>query len=161
MIHVQIPTAKVEGWIPSASPVGKDPNPKDIVGSTKLGLDLVPDTLTSFAALSFTEGALKYGSYNWRVTPVRASIYTAALKRHLKKWWNGEWCDPITKVPHLASVIACAGIVLDAGVVGTLVDDRPPVADLGKLIAEHEAIVANLKVLHKDANPTHYHAKQA
>jgi hypothetical protein len=78
----------------------KPTNPKDAIGSTKLPLNLVPDSLTAYAALSFAEGASKYGSYNWRVAGVRASIYKAALERHLKKWWNGEECDPKTKVPY-------------------------------------------------------------
>lgn len=146
--------------LPFSAPTqdSKEPNPKDIVGSTKLGLDLVPDTLSVFAALSFTEGALKYGSFNWRRTPVRGSIYTAALRRHLGKYTNGEWADARTKVPHLASVIACAGIILDAGVVGTLVDDRPPQLELAALIEEHEAIVAHLRRLSKDATPIHHYA---
>lgn len=133
----------------------KPTNPKDLIGSSKLDLGLVPDTIPIFAALAFTEGATKYGSMNWRVAGVRASIYHAALKRHLAKWWNGENADAKTKVPHLASVIACAGIILDAGVVGKLVDDRPPVAQIEALITEHEAIVAHLKEMHKDLNPRH------
>jgi hypothetical protein len=134
----------------------KPTNPKDAVGSTKLPLDLVPDTLEVFAALAFAEGASKYGAYNWRASGVRASIYRAALDRHLKKWWNGENVDPKTKVPHLASVMACAGIILDADAMGKLTDDRPPKVDLGKLIEEHEAIVAHLYKLHDGMNPTHH-----
>jgi hypothetical protein len=135
---------------------GKPTNPKDAIGSTKLPLDLVPDTLEVFAALAFAEGASKYGAYNWRESGVRASIYRAALDRHLKKWWNGENVDPKTKVPHLASVMACAGIILDAEAMGKLTDDRPPKLDLGKLIEEHEAIVAHLYKLHAGMNPTHH-----
>lgn len=134
----------------------KDTNPKDAIGSTKLPLDLVPDSLSVFAALAFTEGATKYGAYNWRVAGVRASIYKAALERHLKKWWNGEWADPKTKVPHLASVIACAAIILDADLAGKLTDDRPPAIDLSSFIDSLEETVKHLKELHKDKNPKHY-----
>lgn len=134
----------------------KDTNPKDAIGSTKLPLDLVPDSLSVYAALAFTEGATKYGAYNWRVAGVRASIYKAALERHLKKWWNGEWADKKTKVPHLASVIACAAIILDADLAGKLTDDRPPAVDLSSLIDSLEANVRHLKDLHRDMNPKHY-----
>lgn len=133
----------------------KATNPKDAIGSTKLSYGLVPDTIPTFAALAFTEGATKYGSYNWRVAGVRASIYRDALERHLKKWWNGEEVDPKTGVPHLASVIACAGIILDAALVGKLTDDRPPKAPMSELIDSMESKVAHLKELHKDKHPKH------
>ncbi len=110
----------------------KSTNPKDRIATDKLPLDLVPDTISAFAALAFAEGAAKYGAYNWRVAGVRASIYRAALDRHLKSWWNGENEDPFTGVPHLASIIACAGILLDAEIAGKLTDDRPPVVPLGE-----------------------------
>lgn len=131
-------------------------NPKDAVGSTKLPLNLVPDTLAIFAAMAFAEGAAKYGAYNWRASGVRTSIYIAALLRHLKKYWNGEWCDKVTKVPHLASVIACAAIILDANLVGKLIDDRPPAADMAGLIAECEEVVRHVAKLYADKTPHHW-----
>ncbi|QBE66846.1 dATP/dGTP diphosphohydrolase domain-containing protein [Pseudoduganella lutea] len=134
----------------------KPTNPKDAIGSTKLGLDVVPDTLKVYAALAFTEGALKYGSMNWRVAGVRASIYKAALERHLMKYWNGEWADPITGVPHLASVIACAGIILDANAAGMLTDDRPPSIPLARIVDNLEAEVKHLHELFKDKHPHHH-----
>lgn len=135
---------------------GKPTNPKDIVGSTKLPLGSVPDTIVAMAALSFTEGALKYGRYNWRHAGVRASIYHDALKRHLAKWWNGEDADPVTLVPHLASVMACAGIILDAGLCGKLTDDRPPRAPLDSLISENENVIKHLKEIFKGYTPHQY-----
>jgi hypothetical protein len=134
----------------------KPTNPKDAIGSGKLPLELVPDTIPAYLALSFLEGALKYGRFNWRVAGVRASIYAAAARRHLNKWWNGEDCDPKTKVHHLASVMACCGIVLDAELCGKLTDDRPPRADIGKLIETLEGTVAHLKALFADHSPKQY-----
>lgn len=134
----------------------KPTNPKDAIGSGKLPLELVPDTVTIFASLAYLEGALKYGRFNWRIAGVRASIYRAALQRHLNKWWNGEWEDPKTKVPHLASVIACAGIILDAHVLGKLIDDRPPISPIGYLIDDSENLVAHLKELFKEHTPHQY-----
>ena len=122
----------------------KPTNPKDMVAVTKLPLHLVPSTISAFAALAFAEGAAKYGAYNWRASGVRASVYKSALQRHLEKWWNGEWADPATGVPHLASVIACAGILLDARLVDKLTDDRPPAAPLSEAIDAMEADVRRI-----------------
>lgn len=134
----------------------KPTNPKDIVGSSKLPLDLAPDTIKAEVALAHLEGALKYGRYNWRIAGVRASIYKAAAERHLMKWWNGEDYDQTTRVKHLASVIACAGILLDAELCGKLTDDRPPRAPIGALIEQAEKTVKHLKDLFKDHDPRHY-----
>jgi hypothetical protein len=95
----------------------KPTNPKDIVGSSKLDPGCVPDSITMGAAMAFLEGALKYGRFNWRVAGVRASIYHAAARRHLAKWWNGQDRDKKTRVHHLDSVIACLGIIRDAELV--------------------------------------------
>lgn len=131
----------------------KSVNPKDVIGSTKLPMGVVPDTINVEVALAYLEGALKYGRGNWRMTEVRASIYRDALRRHDAKWWNGENADRKTRVKHLASIIACAGILLDAELCGTLIDDRPPTAPIGKLIDDADERVAHLKELFKDHTP--------
>lgn len=133
----------------------KPSNPKDAVGSGKLALELVPDTIEAEVALAYLEGALKYGRFNWRVAGVRASIYRAALRRHLMRWWNGEDRDKKTRVKHLASVIACAGILLDAELCGKLTDDRPPSVDMDAVLDVEEHI-AHLKALFKDHAPRHW-----
>ena len=126
-----------------------------MIGSTKLPLNLVPDTVSIYAAMAFAEGASKYGAYNWRTAGVRFSIYYAAMRRHQKKLWNGQWADPKTKVPHLASVIACAGIIADAQLVGKLIDDRPPRADVERLIAEAEEVIAHVAAMNAHFAPHH------
>lgn len=147
---------------PTKDVVAKKPsNPKEAIGDTKLNLSLVPDTAHMYLASAFTEGALKYGSYNWRAAGVRASTYIAACRRHMAKWWNGEQCDPKTKVHHLASSIACLAIILDAELVGKLNDDRPPKADMTALIESLEGTVAHLKEMSKGLNPHHYTANDA
>lgn len=142
---------------PNLQPSGKyDPkasNPKDIIGTGKLPLDLVPDTGIVYAALAFLEGALKYGKFNWRIAGVRWSVYEAALKRHMVKVKEGEWKDPVTGVPHIGSMLACLMILADAAENGKLIDDRPPsmltasdfvdstvkdVAQLKRVFAKHD-----------------------
>ena len=135
----------------------KPTNPKDIVGSGKLPMELVPDTINVEVALAYLEGALKYGRFNWRISGVRASVYRAAIGRHLAEWWNGEDRDSRSRVKHLASVIASAGILLDAELCGKLNDDRPPRASgISQAIQNAGAIVSHLKELFKDHSPHQY-----
>lgn len=134
----------------------KDTNPKDMIGSTKLPLDLVPSTIQVYAAMSFLEGALKYGKFNWRIAGVRFSIYLSAIKRHLAKLEDGEWADPETKVPHLASIIASAGIIADAQMCGKLLDDRAPAAPSPELIDRQTELVSHLTKLFEDCDPYQY-----
>ena len=135
----------------------KASNPKDIIGRGKLPLELVPDSMRAYASLAFLEGALKYGRFNWRIAGVRSSIYRAAMDRHISSWWNGEDVDPITGVPHLASALACIGIVLDADVSGRLTDDRPPgQMALHPLMDAMQENVAKLHEKFKDHNPKQY-----
>ncbi len=134
----------------------KPTNPKDALAVSKLPLYLVPSSLEVYACLAFAEGALKYGAYNWRVAGVRLSVYLSAIKRHYDKFQNGEWEDQVTKVPHLASIIACSAIILDARLCDKLIDDRPPTAPVSPLIDELEDHIKSLKVIFADHNPKQY-----
>jgi hypothetical protein len=135
----------------------KPSNPKDMIGGKKLPLHLVPPAVNIYASLAFLEGALKYGKFNWRVAGVRFSIYLDAVERHLAKLADGEWCDPETKVPHLANIIACCGIILDAKQNDKLTDDRAPAAlRTSALIDGLQGNVAHLQDLFKAHNPTQY-----
>lgn len=138
----------------------KASNPKEAIGSTKLDFSVVPSSAPAYLATAFTEGALKYGSYNWRVAGVRASTYKAACDRHVAKWWNGEDTDPVTKVKHLANAMACLAIILDAELVKLLNDDRPPKADMAGLIEDLGGTVAHLKDISKGYSPIHNTEKQ-
>lgn len=131
----------------------KDTNPKDTLGNGRLPLGLVPDSGIAIASLAFLEGASKYGRFNWRIAGVRASIYHDAMRRHLAKWFNGEDCDAKTEVPHLASVIASAMILIDAELCDKLTDDRPPFAPVSGLVDGLQPLIAHLKELFKDHNP--------
>jgi hypothetical protein len=136
----------------------KASNPKDAIGSTKVPMGLVPGIVTAYASLAWLEGKTKYGGVNWRDAGVKSTVYVDALLRHCMKWFDGgEWADKKTRVPHLASIIACAGILLDAELNGKLVDDRPKSAKaLPDKLDELSEIVEHLKELHKDKNPHHY-----
>lgn len=138
----------------------KPSNPKDAFGSAKAPLGLIPDTGDIDVAMAFLEGALKYGRFNWRVAGVRASIYNDAIRRHLKKWWNGQNRDPATRVKHLGNLRACVDILLDAELCGMLDDDRPPALEpLAGYIDDQQALIAHLKEMFKDHAPPQYSQK--
>lgn len=123
----------------------KPSNPKDAAATNRLDLSLFPATARAYGALAMVEGDQKYGGYNYRAAGVNASIYYAAAGRHLDKWYNGEECDPITNIPHLANAIACIAVLIDGIEMGNWTDDRPPRLDLNKLLSDFEKRVAKVK----------------
>lgn len=134
----------------------KPSNPKDVIGSRKIDPGLVPDSAIFGLAHALTEGALKYGRYNWRIAGVRASIYHAACRRHLAKWWNGQDADKLTRVHHLDNAMACLALLRDADLYGKLTDDRPPCPNpdaVADLIDQLEIEVKHLREMFKDHDP--------
>ncbi len=126
--------------------IRKETNPKDdAAAGTRVDLSLFPHTALVHGALAMTEGHLKYGGYNYRISGVKASVYIAALRRHTDKWEAGQNWDLKTLVHHLGSVIACASIIIDAEECGKLIDDRPPaVPDIDELFDRAEQITQHL-----------------
>lgn len=136
--------------------VSKPSNPKDIIGSDKLPLSLVPGTTKAYLALGHSEGHLKYGLVNWREAGVRMSIYLDALERHIEKLKGGEWEDETTQVPHLANAITCLSIIIDAHETGMLIDDRPKAAPVTGLIDRFSEKLKHLKRLFGHNKPIDY-----
>lgn len=123
----------------------KASNPKDNAATTRLDLSLFPQTAVIYGALAFTEGDLKYGGYNFREAGAKVSVYLAALKRHAARYEDGEDVDPLTGIPHLGSIEACAAVLIDCTVSGNLVDDRPPSVGVSRLLDEAERVVDHLQ----------------
>jgi hypothetical protein len=144
----------------------KDPyfravNPKDLVAQTKLDLSVLPETFIIEVAMAFLEGALKYGRFNWRMAPVKASVYLSAFDRHKLKFMAGEERDKRTGTHHLGYMVCCCAIMYDAGLYGTLIDDRAPrgrndpdIADL--LDNEIPKRIKHLQELFKKDAPKQY-----
>jgi hypothetical protein len=141
---------------PSMTSGMKLTNPKDVLAGGKVPIGLCPSTLEIAASMAFLEGACKYGRANWRIAGVSAAVYYDALKRHLTAWWEGEDIDPKSGLPHTYKMAACIAILIDAKVVGKLIDDRPPSGPVSKMMDDLEPHVARLKEEHKDKHPRHY-----
>jgi hypothetical protein len=123
----------------------KRTNPKEEFGDNKIPLHLWPDTATLLGALALLHGALKYGRANWRPMGVKASTYYSAGRRHFAAWFEGEDLDPDSGLPHLAHVLACVAIVIDAGATGNLVDDRAYPGGYVRALAQLTPLVAKMK----------------
>lgn len=100
-------------------------NPKKKYGDQKPRLSFMPTSILLQVARVFELGAGKYGLKNWRRQAVDASTYHDAIFRHLTAWFEGgEDIDDESGQSHLAHIIACAMILMDAKNLGMLVDDR-------------------------------------
>lgn len=138
-------------------PETKDTNPKDAIADGKVPLGTIPLPAVVEESLALLEGALKYGSSNWTISGVRASVYVFACIRHVLKWYFGQQRDTTTQVHHLGNARACLAILLDAEHRGKLNDDRPPSApDIDALFARAEDVIKNLHKLYGDQKPRHY-----
>ena len=101
-----------------------DDNPKTAYGEAKTKLSDTPTVGIQKMGRVFTGGAAKYGRFNWRDHTVSATVYYDAGLRHFMAWFNGEDIDPESGEPHLAHVMACCNILLDAEAHGKLNDNR-------------------------------------
>lgn len=135
----------------------KPSNPKANVGATKVPLHLVSGVVKAYLAVAFHLGWTKYGAWNWRAAGVSASTYKSALDRHMDRFWEGEWYDPVDGTPHLANALACIAILIEGFVLGNITDDRPPsMKNLPVVYAEIENIQLSITEKYKDKTPRHY-----
>jgi hypothetical protein len=102
-----------------------DNNPKTAFGAKKLPLELVPPSAVHALAEAFSDGAKKYGPYNWRDKTISSSIYYGAALRHLSSWWDGENIATDSGIHHLHHALACIAMLIDGASVGKLNDNRP------------------------------------
>lgn len=101
-------------------------DPKGAAGKLKPQLHLLPPIFCTETAAALSDGARKYGEFNWRRTESRInrSTYTSAILRHVMAIQNGEDRCPESGVTHLGHIAANCAILLDAEACGTLEDDR-------------------------------------
>jgi hypothetical protein len=129
-------------------------NPKDAIGSRKAGLSMVPMNVIAEVGVAMFEGGSKYGAFNFRATPIRASVYFDATQRHLIGWWEGEDIDPDCGLSHVTKAISALVVLRDAMIQGMLVDDRPPRSK--PFYPALNAAAADIADRYADRNPVHY-----
>lgn len=137
-------------------------NPKDSAGRAKVPLHLWPASASAYGAVGLLEGELKYGRNNFRATPVNASIYVAACKRHLDAWMEGQEFAADTGSMHLCNALACLAIIVDSKVNGTLIDDRNYAPDSfahDRMMTVLTEQVGRLQSQFGERNPKHYDAR--
>ena len=139
----------------------KPSNPKDAIGSTKIPYHVWPEVATILGAMKMLAGALKYGRSNYRAIGIRATIYTDAIRRHTNDFLEGEDFDPEDGLHHMAGVLACAAIILDAYYAGKMIDDRMYPGGYKRVRAEMTAAVTRLKELYAGRNPKHWTIQDA
>ncbi|WP_282129254.1 dATP/dGTP diphosphohydrolase domain-containing protein [Roseobacter litoralis] len=103
------------------------PHPKDPkkgAGDRKVQFHTLPFAVIAEDAVAHSEGALKYGAHNWQNGEVIGSTYISAAFRHLFAYLGGEDIDPDSGLHHLTKLRATIGVLRDAQIHGTAIDDR-------------------------------------
>lgn len=130
-----------------------DNNPKTAFGAKKIPLETVPPIAIHALAEAFSDGAKKYGPYNWREKSISSSVYYGAALRHLTAWWDGEDVAEDSGIHHLHHALACITMVLDGKSVGMLNDNRPPTGASGQWqknwLAKHKDVPGNVPKLNE------------
>jgi len=102
-----------------------DDNPKTALGEAKPKMSDTPTESIRLLGQVHSMGAAKYGAFNWREKTVSSTVYYDAAMRHLMAYFDGQDIDEESGLPHLAHVMACCSILLDASNGDTLNDNRP------------------------------------
>lgn len=124
-------------------------NPKDAqaLRDGKVPLDLIEHAAEMEIARAMHTGAVKYGRRNYchPDTPIFATTYAAAVRRHMGAWLAGEDLDPDSGLSHWAHIGANVNVVLGAIAAGTFIDDRAPAEPLAasaRSNAQHSSSVS-------------------
>ncbi len=112
-------------------------NPKDIAGSLKPDLSLIPPSAQIVESLALAYGAAEYGRLNWRKERIRITRYIAAMLRHIAAFNDGEDFDPKSGVSHLGHIRATAGIMIDALSLNCAIDDRGTEGRASELLTQY------------------------
>lgn len=100
-------------------------NPKEEAGAKKTPYHLVPARVEKEIAWALSEGARKYGAYNWRKAGVVYSTYYSSTRRHLEQWYEGEDIDEESGLNHIIKAIAGLMVLRDSMIEDNATDDRP------------------------------------
>lgn len=99
-------------------------NPKAAMGALKAPMGYCPPTAIIEMEAVMAGGGWKYGPYNFRDTKIDAMTYIGAIDRHFKLWQDGVDSDKESGRSHLAHIMACCALALDAQHTGSFTDNR-------------------------------------
>ena len=111
-------------------------NPKAAIGAAKAPFFGIPWTAVIEMGTVMDGGAHKYGAYNYRDTRISTTTYHDAILRHFMLWADGEDDDPESKASHLAHVMACCALMIDADHGDMLEDDRSKTGNVRYMLEE-------------------------
>lgn len=74
----------------------------------------------------------------------------------MQAWFEGENLDPDSGLPHLAHVLACVAILVEAQAKGNLTDDRAYPTPYRQWVEGLTPHVQALRERHKDRDVKHY-----
>ena len=83
------------------------------VAATKPQLQLMPPAAMAQCCAALSDGAEKYGRFNWRDKKLDRDVYLGAMLRHVFAMLDGEQCAPDSGLDHLAHIMATCAILLD------------------------------------------------
>jgi len=109
-----------------------DTNLKTAAAAKKARLSDVPPVALFALGAAMSDGATKYGRFNFRETGSTSSVFYDAMMRHLADWYSGEDCADDSKVNHLGHIMASCAILLDCQLHGKLNDDRMKVGAVSR-----------------------------
>ncbi len=101
-----------------------DTNLKTAAAVGKPRVSDVPPAAFYAMGAAMSDGARKYGRFNWRSTEVTASVFYDAMRRHLDDWYAGQDHASDSGIHHLAHMMAGGAIILDAIATNVFKDDR-------------------------------------
>lgn len=114
----------------------EDTNPKKQFGALKAPFGFTPDTALIELEAVMAGGAHKYGAFNFRDSVIDAMTYIGAVHRHFALWKDGEDTDPESGRSHLAHIMACCALALDAMHTGKFEDNRSKTGLVSRLLKE-------------------------
>lgn len=111
-------------------------DPKAAIGIKKPSTFAIPPSAIIQLGEAMRTGAEKYGTFNWRGTKIKSSVYYDAIMRHLMEWRDGEVADSESGLHPLAHVMANCAILIDAKDTDMLFDNRGVSGRVGRMIRE-------------------------
>lgn len=140
-----------------AGPLLDDPlvNPKAAAGAVKAPFHATPELGLIMMENVMAGGGYKYGDFNYHDSKVDAATYLSAIRRHLLLWKDGVDMDAESYQNHLAHVMACCAILIEAQGTGMFIDNRPKTGLIEEALIKSSSTFANYRANHdfKVSNP--------